>query len=412
MGRPRKAGTTKIAKVENPVEAAFLAAGAKLKGLEHVIVREMAHDDGIIVSSGHPFIDYVLGGEIATEDQPAKPGGLILGRQYEIAGPESSGKGFFSYQAAIQVMRNLHGRTGRVAWFDEERSHNESFFRKIGGGPGLDAKQFTVFEPNGAEETSKTIAWLAAEGCVDLIVVDSVAALIPEGETVDEVLKTVGKGEKEKDFTAGRIGAHAQMMSRMLRALNPVCARTKTAILWINQIRTGMGPRGAYETTTGGNALKFYCSIRLGIRRAEFVKVKKPNPFTGEVAEEIVAIKSRITCVKNKIGRPGREIVTTFALNRGYDLDYDLLTCAVQNGWISERGAGWMDLRDFAEVAGEERVQGMANLYKLLLGNQAFRDALQQRVFAIARGTEREVDPSEAEDDEDDSPEDEALQGL
>lgn len=378
MGRPKKGGGSS----GEGLEASLAAADDVLAG---ALVRLRDRPDRTVHSTGHPFVDYVMGAEPPGPEFPnGRPGGLVRGLQIEIFGAESGGKTYLATQMGIAAMRA--DPTVKVAFVDAERCFALPWFEQNGGGPFLD--RFAVVEPDSGEAGLEYVGRLAQEKRADIIIVDSVAALVPERETIDAVMDPKSNSE----MGGGQIGLHARMMSQALRALVPVCGNNNVTIIWINQTRVGMkkimGKTTVFETTTGGNALKFYCAVRLAVRKIKSVTTKLKHPFTGEQYEETRAIQSNIRCVKNKVGIPGREAVVTFALRRGYDLEYDTLVCAIANGWIKQKGS-WYDLGDFTEVAGTDKTQGLTDLYALLQQKEAFRTALVNRVINIAISAEK-----------------------
>src|SRR5712671_6348228 len=219
-----------------------------------------------VISTGSISLDAALG-----------IGGFPRGRINEIFGPESSGK----TTIALQVIAEAQKKGGMAAFIDVEHALDPAYARKL----GVDVDNLLVSQPDYGEQALEITAALVASGAVDVVVVDSVAALVP-------------KAELDGEMGDSHMGLHARLMSQALRKLTGVVARTNTLLIFINQIREKIGVVfGSPETTTGGRALKFYCSVRLDVRRQAAIKD----------GEQVVGNRTKVKVVKNKIAAPFRE---------------------------------------------------------------------------------------------------------
>src|SRR5580698_2450986 len=219
-----------------------------------------------VISSGAISIDAALG-----------TGGFPRGRVCEIFGPESSGKTTIS----LQVIAEAQKRGGMAAFIDVEHALDPIYARKL----GVDVDNLLVSQPDYGEQALEITAALVASGSIDVLVVDSVAALVP-------------KAELDGEMGDSHVGLQARLMSQALRKLTGVVSKSRTCLIFINQIRDKIGVMfGNPETTTGGRALKFYASVRLDVRRIAAVKD----------GEEIIGNRTKIKVVKNKVGAPFRE---------------------------------------------------------------------------------------------------------
>jgi len=256
-------------------------------------------------SSGCANIDKVLGG------------GWAQGRVVEVFGPESSGK----TTLALHAIAEMQKQGKRAAFVDVEHALDPHYAEAL----GIDMEKLLISQPDSAEQALNIILKMAESGAVSLIVVDSVAALLPEQE-------------KEKDIGASSMGKHALLMSQSMRKLCGPAYKNKCTVLFINQIRMKIGVMfGNPETTTGGNALKFYSSQRVDVRRIGGVK-----EGTGDDAE-FVANKTRVKCVKNKVSPPFREAEVQIRYGEGIDIWADLLEIAVEAGAVKKAGAWYSD---------------------------------------------------------------------
>lgn len=256
-----------------------------------------------LVSSGTLSLDLALGG------------GYPKGRIIEIYGPESSGKTTLTLHAIAEVQR----QGGTAAFIDAEHALDPVYAKKL----GVDTDNLLISQPDNGEQALEIVETLVRSNAVDLIVVDSVAALVPQAEI-------------EGDMGDSHMGLQARLMSQALRKLTGVINKSKATIIFINQIRMKIGVMfGNPETTTGGNALKFYASLRLDIRRTGQIKV----------GEEVIGNRTKVKVVKNKIAPPFRQAEFDIMYNEGISASGDVLDLAVQHGVVGKSGA-WFDYKD------------------------------------------------------------------
>ena len=288
--------------------------------------------DGI--STGSLSLDLALGGK-----------GLPRGRVIEIYGAESSGK----TTIALHAVANAQKGGGVAAFIDAEHALDPAWAKKI----GVDLENLLVAQPSYGEEALRIAEMLVKSNAVDMIVVDSVAALVPKSELNNEI------GDSS-------VGVQARLMSQALRVLNPVINKTRTCMIFINQIRQKIGVMyGNPETTTGGLALKFYSSVRLEVRRSTAIK-------DGETA---IGSEVKIKVVKNKIAPPFRVAEVELYHDRGLDLEGDVIKLGVEEEIVSKSGA-------FLSY-GETRLgQGKDNARTFLRENPAIRDEIIEKIRA------------------------------
>jgi recombination protein RecA len=236
-------------------------------------------------------------------------GGLPRGRVVEIYGPESSGKTTLTLQVVAQVQR----RGGTAAFVDAEHALDPAYAGKL----GVNVEDLLVSQPDTGEQALEITDMLVRSGAVDVVVVDSVAALTPRAEIEGEM------GELQ-------VGLHARLMSQALRKLTGNIKRSNTIVIFINQIRMKIGVMfGNPETTTGGNALKFYASVRLDIRRIGAIKN----------GEEVVGNQTRVKVVKNKVAPPFREAEFEIMYGSGISREGELIELGAANGLVEKAGA-------------------------------------------------------------------------
>jgi len=264
-----------------------------------------------LVSSGALSIDLALGG------------GYPKGRIIEIFGPESSGKTTLALHAIAEIQR--HG--GTAAFIDAEHALDPAYARKL----GVDTDNLLVSQPDNGEQALDIAETLVRSNAVDIVVIDSVAALVPQAEI-------------DGDMGDSHMGLQARLMSQALRKLTGIISKSKTTVFFINQIRMKIGVMfGNPETTTGGNALKFYASVRIDIRR------------TGQIknGEEIIGNRTKVKVVKNKIAPPFRVAEFDIMYNEGISRSGDVLDLAVLHNIVGKSGA-WFDYGDAKIGQGRE----------------------------------------------------------
>ena len=264
-----------------------------------------------LIPSGALSLDLALGG------------GYPKGRIIEIYGPESSGKTTLTLHAIAEVQK----AGGTAAFIDAEHALDPAYAKKL----GVDTDNLLVSQPDNGEQALEIAETLVRSNAVDLVVVDSVAALVPQAEI-------------DGDMGDSHMGLQARLMSQALRKLTGIISKSKTTVIFINQIRMKIGVMfGNPETTTGGNALKFYASVRLDIRRIGQIKN----------GEDIIGNRTKVKIVKNKIAPPFRVAEFDIMYNEGISKTGDVLDLAVQHGVVGKAGA-WFDYADAKIGQGRE----------------------------------------------------------
>jgi recombination protein RecA len=256
-------------------------------------------------------------------------GGVPKGRVIEIYGPESSGK----TTLALQIIAQAQKEGGTAAFIDAEHALDPAYARKL----GVDIDNLLVSQPDHGEQALEITNALVNSGTIEVIVVDSVAALVP-------------KAELEGEMGDSHMGLHARLMSQALRKLTGTVSRTNTCLIFINQIREKIGVMfGSPETTTGGRALKFYCSVRMEVRRMAAIK-------DGEVT---VGNRTKVKIVKNKVASPFREAEFDIIYGEGISREGDLLDVGVKENLVEKAGS-WFSYK------GERIGQGRENARQYL----------------------------------------------
>jgi len=273
-------------------------------------------------------------------------GGLPKGRVVEIYGPESSGK----TTLALQVVAECQKTGGTAAFIDAEHALDPIYAEKI----GVNTDDFYVSQPDTGEQALEITDMLVASRAIDMIVIDSVAALTP-------------KAEIEGEMGASHVGLQARLMSQALRKLTANIKKSNTMVIFINQIRMKIGVMfGSPETTSGGNALKFYASVRLDIRRIGAIKK----------GDEIVGNQTRVKVVKNKVSPPFRLAEFEILFGHGISTEGELIDIGVENNLIEKSGS-WYSYN-------EERIgQGKENVRIFLLDNPEIASDIKQKILEI-----------------------------
>lgn len=274
-------------------------------------------------------------------------GGLPKGRIIEIYGPESSGK----TTLALSVISQAQKRNGTCAFIDAEHALDPSYAKKI----GVDIENLLVSQPDSGEQALEIADTLVRSGAIDVMVVDSVAALVP-------------KAELEGEMGDAHMGLQARLMSQALRKLTATVARSNTLIIFINQIRMKLGVMfGNPETTTGGNALKFYASVRMDIRRVGAIKDK----------DEVIGSQTRVKIVKNKVAPPFKTVDFDIMYGEGISKTGELIDLGVKSGIIEKAGA-WFSYN------GDKIGQGRENAKRYLMENPAVAEEIENKIRADA----------------------------
>lgn len=274
-------------------------------------------------------------------------GGIPKGRIIEIYGPESSGKTTLTLHAIAEIQR----QGGTAAFIDAEHALDPAYAKRI----GVDVENLLLSQPDNGEQALEITETLVRSSAVDLVVVDSVAALVPRAEI-------------EGDMGDAHMGLQARLMSQALRKLTGVINKSKTTVIFINQIRMKIGVMfGNPETTTGGNALKFYASVRMDIRRIGQIKM----------GEKIIGNRTRVKVVKNKIAPPFRQAEFDIMYNQGISKSGDILDLAVENNIVEKAGA-WF-------AYGDEKIgQGREAAKKYLEDNPKVLEKVAKQVTEVA----------------------------
>jgi recombination protein RecA len=286
------------------------------------------------VSTGSLGLDIALG-----------VGGLPRGRVIEIYGPESSGKTTLT----LQVIANCQKNGGTAAFVDAEHALDPTYAQKL----GVNVDDLLVSQPDTGEQALEIADMLVRSGAVDIVVVDSVAALTP-------------KAEIEGEMGDSHVGLHARLMSQALRKLTANIKKSNCLVIFINQIRMKIGVMfGNPETTTGGNALKFYASVRLDIRRIGAVKK----------GEEVIGSETRVKVVKNKVAPPFRQAEFEILYGEGSSREGEIIELGVKENLIDKSGA-WYSYK------GERIGQGKENVRQFLRDNAAIANEIDRELRA------------------------------
>ncbi len=296
-------------------------------------------------------------------------GGLPRGRIVEVYGPESSGK----TTLALHAMAEMQKLGGTVAMIDAEHAFDPEYSQRL----GLNVDDVIVCQPETGEMALEVVDTLVRSSAVDLICVDSVAALVPRSEIEGEIGMV-------------QVGAHARLMSQALRKINVNAAKAGTTIIFLNQLRSKVGViYGSPEVTTGGNALKYYSSVRLDIRRREVIK--------GKAGEDDTGVRCKVKVAKNKVAPPYKIAEFDMLFGRGISQDGCMLDAGEQVGAIERKGA-WYYFN--GEKLGQGREKAMAFMNENLDIKEAIEKDTRERLAAKMAGITGEKVEEETEDDD------------
>ncbi len=311
---------------------------------------EKAVDNVEVVSTGCLSIDLALG-----------VGGLPRGRIVEIYGPESSGKTTLS----LHVIAEAQKTGGNVAFIDAEHALDPVYASNL----GINLGELYISQPDNGEQALDITESLVRSGAIDVIVIDSVAALTP-------------KVEIDSEMGDNNVGTHARLMSRALRKLTAVCGKTKTCIIFINQLREKVGVMyGSPEVTTGGKALKFYSSIRIDVRKGEAIKS----------GTEVIGNKTKIKIVKNKMAPPFRVAEVDIIYGKGISSESALIELALKFD-IIEKSGSWFSYN------GDKIAQGKDAVRAKLEENRALYEEIEQKVRLAANDKSDLIDADATDD--------------
>ncbi len=325
-------------------------AGEKLKALELAVSTiEKQFGKGSIMKLGaadslHKDVEIIPTGSLSL-DIALGIGGLPKGRIIEIFGPESSGK----TTLALSVLAQAQKKGGVVAFVDAEHALDTNYARKL----GVNVEDLLISQPDTGEQALEITETLVRSGAIDVLVIDSVAALVPRAEI-------------EGDMGDSHMGLQARLMSQALRKLTAAISRSKTLVIFINQIRMKIGVMfGNPETTTGGNALKFYASVRLDVRRIGAIKS----------GEDVTGNRTAVKVVKNKMAPPFTKVEFDLMYGEGISAEGDILDLAVTASLVEKAGA-WYSYK------GERLGQGRDQSKEFLKTNPAVMEELRKLILS------------------------------
>ncbi len=316
-------------------------------------IRNYFNDKGIIMKMGeqtHVDVGVIPTGSLLL-DSALGVGGYPKGRIIEIYGPESSGKTTLALEAIAQVQK----LGGRAAYIDAEHAIDPDYAKTL----GVDIDDLILSQPDYGEQAMEIVDMLAKSNAIDLIIVDSVAALVP-------------KAELEGTFEDSSVGLQARLMSKSLRKIAGVLSKSSCTVIFINQLREKVGVMyGNPETTTGGRALKFYSTIRIEIRRAE--TIKQGDKALGNIVN--------VKVVKNKVAAPYRSCKINLIFGKGISHDNELAQLAVDYSLIEKSGS-WFSYQ------GERLGQGITAVYDFFSANPDVKNKIEEQVRARLAGTD------------------------
>lgn len=310
---------------------------------------ESTHMQVEIVPSGSIALDIALG-----------TGGFPRGRIIEIYGPESSGKTTVALHAIAEVQK----AGGQAAFIDAEHALDPQYARKL----GVNIDELLLSQPDTGEQGLEIAEALVRSGAVDIVIIDSVAALVP-------------KAEIEGDMGDSHVGLQARLMSQALRKLSGAISKSKTIAIFINQLREKVGVMfGNPETTPGGRALKFYSTVRLDVRRIESIKM----------GNDVVGNRTRIKVVKNKVAPPFKQAEVDIMYGEGISKEGSLIDIGTEHGIVDKSGAWY-------SYSGERLGQGRENAKQFLKENPVIAQTIEQKIREASNLTTMVEAPSEAD---------------
>lgn len=307
------------------------------------------YDEVDVISTGAISLDVATG-----------IGGIPRGRIVEVYGPESSGKTTLTLHVIAEAQKN----GGRAAFIDAEHALDPEYARKL----GVDVENLIVSQPSTGEDALSICDYLVRSGAIDVVVIDSVAALVPRTEI-------------EGEMGSAHVGLQARLMSQALRKLTGATQKSNTALIFINQLREKVGNIYNPETTTGGRALKFYSSMRLDVRRSESIK-------TGD---GIIGNKTKVKLAKNKMAPPFKQVEFDIIFGEGISKEGDVLDEAVTAGLVNKSGA-WYSMNS------EKIGQGRDAAKKYLKDNPKIYEELRSEILDIVFNKDREDEAAEDSD--------------
>lgn len=348
MGRPPKNINTETQGNES-------ISNDKLKALDAAMLEiEKTYGKGSVFKLGDTKklnVETFSSGSLALDQ--ALGGGIPKGRIIEVFGPESSGKTTLTLHMIAEIQKN-----GGIAGFiDAEHALDPVYASNL----GVDINNLYISQPDSGEQALEIAETMVRSGALDLVVIDSVAALVP-------------KAEIDGEMGDSHVGLQARLMSQALRKLTPVVSKSNCSVIFINQLREKVGIMfGNPETTTGGRALKFYSSVRIDVRRIESIKE----------GGAIVANRTKAKVVKNKIAPPFKEATFEISFGKGIDKNGEIINLAVEHGFINKTGAWFTDVEDSSL-----RWQGRANAKLYIEEHSEYKDKLETLIRKRLKGEE------------------------
>ncbi len=345
-------------------KAALSAKEEKMKALDAALGQiEKQYGKGSVMKlgdKGHMQVETIPTGSLSL-DIALGAGGVPKGRVVEIYGPESSGK----TTVALHMVAEVQKRGGIAGFIDAEHALDPVYAKHI----GVDIDNLYISQPDNGEQALEITETMVRSGAVDIVIVDSVAALVP-------------KAEIDGDMGDAHVGLHARLMSQALRKLTAIISKTNCVVIFINQLREKVGVMfGNPETTTGGRALKFYSSVRLDVRRIESLKQ----------AGEVIGNRTRVKVVKNKIAPPFKEAEFDIMFGKGISTEGDILDLAANCGVIIKSGA-WYAYNE-AKIG-----QGRENAKQYLRDNPEICEEVKTKVrehYGLSETGAKEAEPKE-----------------